>query len=267
MKEIIRNLGLTNRQVINILIGKGSRKPKILSRYLSDSEEKFAIVSDTHLCSVHELLDELHTFYAICEKVGVRTVFHAGDILEGSGRIYRNQLNEIKVYGAMKQSDYVVENYPKVKGIKTCFITGNHCLSFFNENGIDVGKLISSKRKDMVYLGQYNAETKIGKARVRLVHAEGGGAYALSYKPQKFAEQILPGRKPDILVFGHWHSSIYFFYRNIHIFQAGTFQSQTDYQLRKALSPAIGGWICQIKEGKNRDRVVAMESCFVPFFI
>jgi len=31
------------------------------------------------------------------------------------------------------------------------------------------------------------------------------------------------------------------------------------------LNPAIGGWICKAKLGKGRDRIVALEQCFIPF--
>lgn len=118
----------------------------------------------------------------------------------------------------------------------------------------------------MVYLGQYQADAIIGRAKIRLTHPSGGTAYALSYRGQKMAEQIQSGKKPDILVIGHFHRMVYFFYRNIHILEPGTFQSQTEYQMRKAINPAIGGWICEIKEGKGKDRVLALKICWIPFF-
>lgn len=89
---------------------------------------------------------------------------------------------------------------------------------------------------------------------------------ALSYKGQKIAEQIASGSKPNILLIGHYHTAFYFWYRNIHIFNCGTFQGQTDYLLRKGLNPAIGGWICDIREGEVNNEVVALQSCWIPFF-
>lgn len=125
MEDFIKELGLTGKQIRNILIGSRKFKPKILKRYITDKEVKFAVIGDTQICSRNEKLDELHTFYAICQKVGIKDVFHAGDLVEGSGKIYRGQLNDIHTYGAARQIDYVIENYPKVKGINTFFITGN----------------------------------------------------------------------------------------------------------------------------------------------
>lgn len=180
--------------------------------------------------------------------------------------MYRGNLNEIHTYGADRQIAYFVENYPKLKDGITYFIGGNHDLSYFNDNGVDIGLLIEEARDDMSYLGQYEANIEFNRVRFRLIHADGGGAYALSYKGQKFAEQISSGKKPDVLLFGHYHTSFYFWYRNMHIFNCGTFQGQTPYLARKGLNPAIGGWICKAKLGKGRDRIIALESCFIPFF-
>lgn len=269
MKKLLDQLHISEKDARRILLnGRANIKtkinaPKILGRYFSDKKIKFAVISDTHLNSRLERLDELHTFYAICKKIGVEAVFHSGDILDGNGRMYRGHLNEIHTYGVHRQVDYIAKNYPR--GIPTFFITGNHDLSFYNDNGIDVGNLIEKKRKDMIYLGQYQADFTIGRAKIRLLHPDGGVAYALSYRGQKISEQIPSGNKPDILLIGHFHTSFYFWYRNIHILNCGSFQGQTLYLLRKGLNPAIGGWTCEIRQGK-RDRVVAFQPCWIPFF-
>ena len=257
--------GLTKNQVRQILIGRKRKTPKVLPRYISDNVLKFGLVSDTHLCSKYEKLDELHTFYSICKKVGVRVVLHAGDLVDGSGRIYRGQLNEIHTYGAMRQADYTIKNYPQEEGIKTYFITGNHCDSFFKENGIDIGYLVAEKRKDMIYLGQYQADITLGKVKIRILHADGSNAYALSYRGQKIAEQIPSGQKPHILIIGHYHTSHFFWYRNMNIINAGAFQGQNSFLMRKGLNPAIGGWICETRLAK-KDAVVAFQPCWIPFF-
>ena len=117
----------------------------------------------------------------------------------------------------------------------------------------------------MIYLGQYEGNIEFNRVRFRLIHPDKGGAYALSYHGQKYAEQIASGKKPDILMFGHWHVSFYFWYRNMHIFTCGSFQNQTPYLARKGLNPAIGGWICKAKLSKEH-RIIALESCWIPFF-
>ena len=265
MDKKIKELGLTERQIKDILLYKKKPKPQILKRFITDKDLQFAIVSDTHLCSRYERLNELHTFYEICRKQGVKIVFHCGDEIDGNGMMYRGNLSEIHTYGADRQVQYFVDNYPKVKEIITYLITGNHSLSFYNDNGVDVGLKIANKRDDIIYLGQYEGNIEINKVKFRLIHPDRGVAYAISYSMQKYAEQIASGNKPDILLAGHFHTSVYFWYRNMHIFQCGTFQGQTPFLARKGLNPAIGGWICKVKLGKV-DRVVALESCWIPFF-
>ena len=267
MKDLMKELGLTSKQVENILLSRKTKKnkPQILKRYMSDRELRFGIVSDTHLCSTHEKLNELHTFYHICKKMKVDTILHAGDMVAG-WKVYRGQENEVHTFGAIGQSNYVIENYPKVKGIKTYFITGNHCESFWKLAGIDIGDVIADKREDMIYLGMYDADVFLKGVHIKLHHGDGGGAYALSYKGQKYAEQIPSGKKPRVMIIGHFHTSFYFWYRNIHIINAGCFEGQTTFLARKMLNPAIGGWIVDLRLGKKKNDVIACQTGWIPFF-
>jgi predicted phosphodiesterase len=265
VKTIHDELGITKGQLKSMLYNKKKPKPKILKRYISEKTIKFGVVSDTHLCSNHEALDELHTFYEICRKSGITTVLHAGDVVSGWG-IYHGQENEVKVFGTRNQADYVVDNYPKVKGIETVFITGNHDEAWLKRAGIDIGELIAEKRPDMKYVGFYDADVMLGGVKIKLHHGDGGGAYALSYKGQKFAEQIPSGEKPRVLIIGHYHTAFYFWYRNMHILNAGCFERQSMYLKRKMLNPAIGGWIIELRTTKKPNDVIACKTSWIPFF-
>ena len=259
-----KELGISDKQLKRILGGK-KVEPKVLERNISDNVFTVGIVSDTHLCSTEEKMDELHTFYAIMKKEDIKMVFNCGDIVAG-WNVYRGQENEVHTFGAKNQANYAVKYYPKVKGIKTYFITGNHDLSFWKASGIDIGELIAAKRKDMVYLGQEQGDIEINGVKVRLMHPEGGGAYALSYKAQKIAEQIPSGQKPHLLLFGHWHTAHYFFYRNIHIINAGSFEGQTSFLLRKGINPIIGGWTMEIRIADDEKKtILSLRPCFIPF--
>lgn len=259
-----KELGISEAQLKRIINGN-KPKPKILVKNISDDVFKIGIVADTHFCSIHEKLDELHTFYAIMKKDGIKYVVNAGDLVAGWG-IYKGQENEVHTFGAKNQAQYVIDNYPYVKGIKTYFITGNHDLSWWVRSGIDIGELIANKRTDMIYLGQYQADLTIDGVKVRLIHPDGGGAYALSYKAQKIAEQIPSGQKPQILVFGHWHTSHYFFYRLIHIFNAGCFECQSTMLLRKGINPTIGGWTAEVRTGNDKKKtIISLTATFIPF--
>jgi hypothetical protein len=96
-------------------------------------------------------------------------------LISGWG-IYKGQENEVHTFGAKNQAQYVIDKYPKVDGIKTYFITGNHCLSFWNRSGIDIGEIVDTSREDMIYCGQYQADIDVSGIKIRLIHPDGGGA-------------------------------------------------------------------------------------------
>jgi len=206
---------------------------------------KVAVIGDTHIGSKYEALDRLHDFYDLLERENVPIVIHAGDLTDGNGRQYKGHLNEVKVYGFENLLEYTVENYPKREGVKTVVISGNHDLSFWKQNGVDIVKAISRERDDILYAGQLSAYIEINGVKFYVVHPDGGMAYARSYKLQRMIEQM--EEKPDVVVRGHLHISMYLPYLRVHGFEAGCFQYQTPYLARKGLRPEIGGWILEIK--------------------
>jgi DNA polymerase II small subunit/DNA polymerase delta subunit B len=262
--ENLKDLGISKRQLERIIRG---RKPRIriLKKNFSDDILRIGIVSDTHLCSVQEKLNELHTFYGIMKKEGITDVVNAGDVVCGWG-IYKGQENEVHTFGARNQANYVIEHYPKVKGVTTHFITGNHDQSWWNRSGVDIGELVSAKREDMVYLGQYEGNINFGGVKVRLLHPDGGGAYAISYSMQKRIESMVPGNKPDVYIEGHDHTMAYLFMRNVHGIRAGCFEGQTSFLLRKGKQPQVGGWTAEIRTGRDKKKtVLSLRATWIPF--
>ncbi|MBO8161324.1 MAG: metallophosphoesterase family protein [Thermosipho sp. (in: Bacteria)] len=206
---------------------------------------KFGLVSDTHLCSKKQQLTYLNDLYDIFEREGIHEVYHTGDILDGEN-MYREHRYEVFLLGADAQIDYAVKNYPKRKGIKTYFITGNHDLSFYKASGLDIGFRLEQERDDLIYLGKFAAVVKLGEnTTLELMHPDSGGAYAISYKPQKIVSGYIGGEKPNILALGHWHQAEYLFERNVHVIQTSSFQGQTAFLKRKGIMPKIGGWIIE----------------------
>ena len=262
--KLLKELGITEVQLKRILAGR-RRKPAIIHEHITDEEYEFGIISDTHICSRYECLDELHTFYAICEKIGITKVLHAGDLIDG-GMSHPGWENEIHTFGADRQVRYLIKNYPKVGGITTYFITGSHDYSFWKRAGVDVGELIMDQRNDLLYAGMTQGDIELGKIKIRLIHPAGGMPYARSYRGQKIVESIAPGNKPDVLAVGHLHASYYFHYRNVHVLGAGAFQRQTPYLMEKSLMPDIGGWTIKIRLDKDGS-IVAFQPSWIPFYI
>jgi len=213
---------------------------------------KFGCLGDTHLCSKYERLDVLNAAYKVFRKEGVKAVFHGGDVLDGE-RVYRGQEYELHTIGATSQVKYVVDKYPHFRGITTYFCTGNHDLSHWKRSQVDVGRMITERRSDMMYLGQEEADVMIGGVRIRLSHPGKGAAYSLSYHPQKYIEALSGGQKPNILLIAHYHKAeLLPCYRNVFALQCGTLQSQTPFMRRNNLAAHVGFWIvefCVDKDG------------------
>lgn len=265
IQQVMKELHLSDSQVREILLARKQKKSRVLKRALTNNIVRFGVVGDTHLCSKEERLNELTSFYSICQKMKIKNIFHAGDICDGWG-VYRGQQSEVHTFGAKGQAQYVIDNYPRMPGITTHFITGNHDESWWKLAGIDVGELIAQARPDLNYLGMYLADIKLGNIVIRLHHGDGGGAYALSYKGQRFAEQIPSGDKPHVLLLGHYHTAFYFWYRRIHILNVGCFQGQTNFLKRKMLNPAIGAWIVEMRISTDHKNVAAFKPAWIPFF-
>jgi predicted phosphodiesterase len=214
---------------------------------LKDGWHKAGVVSDTHLNSKYQQLTHLKKTYEIFAQERVEFVLHAGDITAGKG-MYKGQEYEVINLGADEQCDYIVQNYPHIPGVKTKLIAGNHDLSYYNSMGYDICKQIANRRDDIEYLGQLGAYVEISEGvYIYLLHPDSGQAYAVSYKPQKIAAGFVGGQKPNIMIIGHYHQAEYLFERNIHIIQAGCFETQTPYLKRKGIMPKVAGWMIEFK--------------------
>lgn len=225
----------------------------------------FGLISDTHINSKYTQLTYLHKFYEICSQRGVKDIYHAGDIDEGEQMRTGHQY-ECYTQGADDHIDEIVTNYPRIDGITTHFITGNHDSSIYKRCGVDIGEIISMKRKDMKYLGRDCARIEITpNCILELRHPWDGTAYALSYKPQKMIDAMEADSKPNILAIGHYHKLEYLFYRNVHCFQAGCFQTQTPYTRGKGISVHLGGWIITI-EVDERGHIQRIVPEMIPFY-
>lgn len=206
---------------------------------------KFGVLSDTHLNSKSCKLEELHDFYKQCKNNKCKFMLHAGDLIDGEG-IYKGHEYEVDRLGFDNQICFFSENYPKINNLKTYFITGNHDRSYYKKTGIDIGSYIAKIRPDMIFLGDDQGEIEINGIKIRLWHGLGSAAYSLSYKMQKYINNLPPGQKPRLLFVGHWHSYCHVFYRNIDAWLCGSFQSYTDLTVRMGVHPVILGMIITI---------------------
>jgi biotin operon repressor len=101
----------------------------ISNHHLVGERVKFGFVTDNHLCSKYERLDVLNALYKRFEKEGIKTVYNAGNVIDGEARFNKF---DIHTYGMENQCNYFARVYPQIKGIDTYFITGDRRLSPLN---------------------------------------------------------------------------------------------------------------------------------------
>lgn len=208
---------------------------------------RLGLVSDTHGGSKFEQLTALQAFYRHADENDVDAFIHAGDFVQGSDKMHLGMEHEVHAHGSDAQVSYVVGTYPRSeRGVKTYAISGNHDASFLKDGGSNVVRQIAKGREDIEYLGQDAAYLTIGNLRIYVVHPDGGGAYAKSYKGQKFSESLPVEKDVRLLLLGHYHNYVSFMQRETAVFQLPCFQSQYSWLARKGLHPDVGGIILDL---------------------
>ena len=201
---------------------------------------KLLLISDTHLASKYDRVDILRYLYAKAEDKGVDYVLHSGDLTEGvSGR--PQQQYELKEASYTGQRDYAISKYPK-SSVPTYMIAGNHDFWWIQKCGADIVKDICNNRSDLTYLGSDCEDLKIGRLRIRLYHGKGGGAYAKSYKLQKYLDSIPSEELPHILQTGHIHQAFYMKQGKTHCFQTSCLQDLTPFERSMGFSNDKSCW-------------------------
>jgi predicted phosphodiesterase len=255
----LKKLSAHDRPILSGRIFKSHFKPDEGERF------RFAIVSDTHFGSVYAQITYLHDFYRLLEKRNINTVFHAGDLSDGNGTHFPGQRFEMHIHGADKLRNFIIKNYPRLKNGKTFCIAGWHDLDLWTKEGYDLLEKVCEHRDDIVYLGQNDAYYLLGTRKIYIIHPGGGTSYALSYRPQKLVESFSSENKPHIIIVGHFHKAEWIpALRNVYVFQAGCWQYQTPFAIRKNLQFHYGGWIVEMTISKRG--ISAMKTEFIPFY-
>lgn len=209
-------------------------------------ETTVGVLSDTHFGSKYVRRDYIKDFVAKSYDAGARIILHAGDVLDG---IYDHGRWELSHHGLEEQIEDCLTTLPRLDGLKYVFIDGNHDSTFWRMTGYPTGKAIITAaqregRNDLEYVGARGAMLSIGGAKVELWHPKKSGAYSLSYHLQNHIRDMALGHKPDILLAGHWHTSVYVEQRGVHAFACGTFQGAgSEFSKSLGGAPSLGGWI------------------------
>jgi len=254
----VKKYGLSSFELDRVLKEppKDSKTNKKLYDHAVMGRVKIGIFSDSHI-GVKEFDENLFIRAAqTFKKEKVIAAYHPGDILEGmSGR--EGHIYELAYTGFSQQITYAVKLFKKhFRGLKVYGIIGNHDLWYKKKmnQGIDVGQELEARlgKDNFEYLGENDANIKLGPRTImKLFHPNDGTAYATSYKMQKLVESLESGKKPQIIVEGHYHKALYMFCRNVHCIEAGTLCGQTEFMRGKKIPAHKGFWILDMDIAKT----------------
>lgn len=251
----------------------GHRVDIDVNKYFGSTREVvFGATSDWHYANVHCREELIKFMYDVFKKEGVSLVFMGGNMIDGE--LYFNRY-ELVANGIEGQTQYIINHAPQIEGITTYFITANHHETWGANNvGLNYGNKLEDDmhragRKDWVYLshieGDIGFKTKEGECVVRIMHPQGGTAYATSYQPQKITESFQGGEKPHILLIAHYHKLSYFMVRNVHTIQTGCLEDQTGFMRSRHIDAHLGFWIIRATLAPD-GTVLKFTPTLYPFF-
>ena len=224
---------LGSKEFYNLVVGK---------------EVKVALLGDTHIGSDKTAWGALMDFYKYAYRQGVRDFYHTGDMTDGMYKNRDNSFFEQTDIGFQQQLDRVVRDYPKIEGVTTYFITGNHDVTHLRNGGANIGETIEMARPDMCYLGHNFGKVWLtNKCDLALIHPTDGGAQAVTHRIQKIIDAAEGQRRAKIMAVGHYHKMAWVMWKGVHGVVVPSFQRQTDFMRDNNLKSYVGGYILTLR--------------------
>lgn len=123
INQIMGLEGMSKNEVLCIL---NLYKPyyKFAKKELSSftfSSPSFLVISDTHIGNEDMKMNYLQEVYRLAKAKEISHVFHTGDLIQGTVTGVSKKLKNEE-----KQISYLIDNYPKKRGIQTHILLGNH---------------------------------------------------------------------------------------------------------------------------------------------
>lgn len=252
--QIVKKRKLSASELETILSSLRNPKPQTASTFKDHYGKriKIGVFSDAHI-GVKEFDEPFFRYMAQrFKQEKVERILNVGDILEGmSGR--EGHVYQLTHIGLENQIDYAIRLLNLLPKVPILGINGNHDLWAKQKRdiGANVGKMIAQRVENYHHLGDWEADILANGLRIRLFHPADGTAYAISYKIQKYVEQLNPGTKPALILEGHYHKALYMFLRGIHCFECGTLSGQTEWMRGKKIQANKGFWILDAEFGKK----------------
>jgi hypothetical protein len=225
--------------------------------------------ADWHVGSKYCRQDVITKLYEWYKAEGVSKVYLAGNWIDGEAQF--NQF-DLDTHGMTAQVQKFIQVCPQIPGIDTEVLSGDDHEGFYvQREGVNIGQLLELEahqagRQDITDIGYMERDIELAPGQaMRIIHAGGGSAYAISYKAQKYAESLQGGEKPRIVVMGHYHKYDFCYPREIYVLQPGCCQDQTPFMRKRQIQAHVGGCIMDIHI--NDDGILDDVGCrFKSFF-
>jgi predicted phosphodiesterase len=217
---------------------------------------RIGVISDTHFGSKFQQPSLLVEHLRYMKRRKVDAIMVGGDVTDGSTRMHPGFEYELWAHGSDAQLQAAAEVLvPEAQRMKVpwYFIGGNHDFSHWKSAGVDVVSGLCDQSDWFRYIqpGGPNARgstghVKVGRLLVQICHPHMGSAYALSYRPQKWIEQLSSENKPHLVLMGNFHKCLQLDYRNVFALLLPSFQAQSAWMASKGISSYIGSVILEV---------------------
>ena len=146
-----------------------------------------------------------------------------------------------------RQIDYILENYPKIDGMKTYLVNGKTDSKHLKKNITSIGKKLAEGRDDFVYLGNLSANVKIDNVNMQILAPNLSKTYTVSYRPQQQIDSYRSEDKPDILLMGGYLQMEKFTYRGVTEISVPSVCATTPKMNDRRYSNTVGAWYVTVK--------------------
>jgi len=229
-----------------------------------NNEFKFVAISDVRLGSKSQQLGILNDIYKKAKEMGINNVILCGNISAGLKPMTDTESNFID--DSLAQVDYIVDNYPKVRGMRTYFISGKLDDKHLLLRNINIGQRISERRSDMIYLGEDVCDIDIDRVKMQVMSTRLSKTYTASYRTQQTIDACRSEDKPDVLLYGGLLQMEKYNYRGVDCISIPSVCATDKEMKSKRYANTIGAWYVTLKlrENGKLDKVTAINS---PYYI
>lgn len=184
--DYILSKGYTPKQVKEFIDGLQRQESQNIKPYsIGGNHVKFLLFGDTHIGNIAYDKPLMKHAAKVARDEKVDFAAHTGDIFDGWYQNRPSSIFEQNAVGFDNQMKMAVEELSQLD-VPLVYITGNHSYNTFVRGaGVEAGPYLEMKLKakglDANFLGNAEGDIHVGKTLIRLLHPDGGTAYALCF--------------------------------------------------------------------------------------